>query len=85
MKKSKEKQLDFVLRTWGGARPGGGPKRKTNELPHRARPDLDGRVPVHVTLRIMRGLPNLRTKSTFKEVKAALAAGADRCGFRLVH
>jgi REP element-mobilizing transposase RayT len=40
---------------------------------------------VHVTLRIVDGLPSLRTKSTFQQVKEALHAGADRFGFRLIH
>ena len=40
---------------------------------------------MHVTTKVVAGLPNLRVKSVFRAVRAALLAGADRFGFRLVH
>ena len=41
--------------------------------------------PVHVTLRIVAGVPSLRDWARFSELRAALARGQERFGFRLVH
>jgi REP element-mobilizing transposase RayT len=40
---------------------------------------------VHVTLRVVRGVPSLRSQVCFRAVKRAFAAGKARLGFRLVH
>ena len=59
-------QLDFdlpkPLATHGGKRKGAGrkPTRAGNWVVHRARPWHDQSHPVHVTLRVRRGIPNLR-------------------------
>src|SRR5262245_45792378 len=80
-------QLEFakVVRppTWGGARKGAGRPRTKNLLPHRARPSLAARFPHHVTLRIRRGIPTLRTRKSFARVKWAFRYGCDRFGMRL--
>jgi REP element-mobilizing transposase RayT len=72
---------------WGGAREGAG--RKPNgpepQLPHRARPSINPRHPLHATLRVVRGLPNMRTKRTARVIRVAIMLGAERFGFRLVH
>jgi putative transposase len=61
-------------RTWGGAREGAGrpaaKQRKT--MPHRARPEHNARHPVHVTLRVIRGLPNLRHLKTAGPIGEAI-------------
>jgi putative transposase len=54
-------------------------------VPHARRPVLAARHPVHVTLRIARGLPNLRRGRTFRELGRAFHGGRQRFGFRLVH
>lgn len=73
-------------RTHGGARAGAGrPRTGTAGMPHVGRPELDRRHPVHVTLRVMRGLPSLRSRRLFGVVEGALRAGASRFGFSLVH
>ena len=41
--------------------------------------------PLHLTLRIVPGLPSLRTNTLFAKVQKALAQGQRRFGFRLVH
>jgi REP element-mobilizing transposase RayT len=41
--------------------------------------------PVHLTLRVVAGLPSLRADGTFEAVRFALAAARERFGFRLVH
>jgi REP element-mobilizing transposase RayT len=40
--------------------------------------------PVHVTLRVRRGISSLRERAVFVSVRRALAAGKDRFGFALV-
>jgi len=81
------KQLDLSFRTWGGARPGAGrpPRAERAGVSHLARPSLSRLHPVHVTLRVVSGLPSLRETAAFAAVRRALAAGRARFGFRLVH
>lgn len=80
-------QLALPLRTWGGRRPGAGRKPNNGRagVSHLRRPVVEGRHPVHVTLRVCRGLRSLRTHRVFVAVQAALAAGNERFGFRLAH
>jgi hypothetical protein len=54
-------------------------------VPHRERAKLTTCVPLHVTLRLARGLPTLRQTQTHRILREALAAGSQRVGFRLVH
>ena len=74
-------------RRWGGRRAGAG--RKPNGaragVAHEARPALSRNHPVHVTLRVVRGLPNLRHRKQRKAIFGAFAKGKERFGFRLVH
>jgi hypothetical protein len=79
-------QLGMVFRTWGGARRGAGRKPKQpRSTPHRARPPLASRFPVHVTLKIDAALPSLRTQLSHPHIKECLRRGKERAGFRLVH
>jgi len=52
---------------------------------HAKRPELREHFPVHVTLRLEKGLPSLRRKEAYRVLKRAFGAGAMRFGFRLVH
>jgi REP element-mobilizing transposase RayT len=49
------------------------------------RPALSHRHPVHVTLRVVAGLPSLRVGRLFHEVRNAFSRAQERFGFRLVH
>lgn len=78
----------------GGARPGAGrpaKKRKPGDpLPHVARPKLDRHKPMHVTLRVARGVPSLEKELLRNRVRKALRgarAQAEKKGaqFQLVH
>jgi hypothetical protein len=70
----------------GGARPGAGRKRqKDSGVPHTTRPPLSSRYPVHITIRILDGLPSLRGKAVYNVLKRRFDAGKDRFGFRLIH
>jgi putative transposase len=75
----------------GGARPGAGRKPKIPGLPgvdHRERTPFAKRFPVHVTIKLRRGLPRLRSKPAYEALRAAFAAGCARDlggAFRLCH
>src|SRR5687768_6431364 len=78
-------QLSLPLREWGGRRKGAGRKPNGSRpmVSRKARPELNGRNPVHVTLRVLQAIPSLRVLNHW--VRRALIAGADKPGFRLVH
>jgi REP element-mobilizing transposase RayT len=78
----------------GGKRPGAGrpPKGKRAGSPHKARPELNRRYPVHVVLRVVRELGSLRRRRMYKAFRAATIAVALRelnwkvdGAFRIVH
>jgi REP element-mobilizing transposase RayT len=74
---------------WGGARPGAGrkplPAHKRKRVPHEARAELNARHPVHVTVRLRKGLRPLRNKRTYTVLRACFSAACGRFGFRLLH
>ena len=84
---SRDPQLAFTFRSWGGKRKGAGrpPKGNAAGVSHLRRRSLSRHHPVHATLRIVCGVPSLREGRLFDEVRFALAAGRERFGFRLVH
>ena len=71
----------------GGARLGAGRKRApgSRELPHVARPKLDPRKPLHVTVRLRSGLPSLREQALLERIRRAITDGKTRFGARIVH
>jgi len=86
--RAKVSQSSFVFRTWGGKRKGAGRKSTRPEGPgvsHRRRPLLASRFPVHVSLKVRVGLPNLRGPKLRKVVLKCLRRAQERVGFRLVH
>jgi REP element-mobilizing transposase RayT len=92
-RKGKTAQLGFHFRTHGGARRGAGrrPKGATSLASHLERPALSPHHPVHVTLKVKRGIgsggsdDSLRGSAMFRAVRSALAGARARFGFRLVH
>ncbi len=75
------------LPTWGGRRKGAGRKRQAGlrRVSHKRRPEHVARFPLHVVLRARSDAPVLRRGNIFRSVRSALAAGAARAGFRLIH
>jgi REP element-mobilizing transposase RayT len=69
----------------GGWRPGAGRPRGKTTHAHATRPAFAASAPVHVTLRIVPGLPSLRRERVVRVVRAAIAAGGHREEFRVVH
>lgn len=82
-RKKKQQLMKFLL--WGGKRPGAGrkPKGAKAGVSHRQRAPLASRFPVHVTLRLDRGLPRLRRKAAYAVLRRCLLRSNDRVGFRL--
>ena len=64
---------------WGGKRKGAGRNKQPGSgLPHRARPRLASRFPVHVTMKVVSDLPNLRAKPQLRLIEGAFRAGLGR-------
>lgn len=84
-KKSEQRALPFVQR--GGRRAGAGRKPNGPQagVGHGPRARLAARFPAHVTMKLRRGLPRLRSKREYASLRTAFAAGCDRDGFRLTH
>jgi len=80
-------QAELFARTWGGAHKGAGRKRRAprKRVEHRRRALFRGARPAHVTLRLAEGLPSLRQAATYRALVAALGAGSERLGLRLIH
>jgi REP element-mobilizing transposase RayT len=83
------RQLAFELRSapgWGGRRDGAGRKPSpVRRDPHRRRAPLAARFPCHVTLKVRREIPSLRSVRLVRELERRFAAACDRGRFRLVH
>ncbi len=86
MPKTASTQLQFAFVSRGGARQGSGRKRiaPRPSVPHRARAKMAKRFPVHVTLRVVPGVPSLRGRLPFRVLLEALLACAERERFWLV-
>ena len=69
----------------GGWRPGAGRPRGRTTASHAARPAFAASAPLHVTLRVVGGLPSLRHERVVRVVRGAIAAGGHRDDFRVVH
>jgi len=72
---------------WGGKRKGAGrkPNGRKAGVSHLRRAPLAGRYPVHVTMRIARGLPGLRNRKLLPVLTKCFVQGKEREGFRVVH
>ena len=84
------KQLTFHdvrMRTGrGGPRAGAGrPPGPRPLVLHRERERIPGNCPVHVTCRVRKDVPGLRTKRLVREFRRSLAKACERGRFRVVH
>ena len=84
------KQIELHLPIWGGRRKrrrkrGRGENRKLRKVPHRRRPALSPKHPVHATWRVLPHVWNLRSRRCFLRIARSFERGRDRFGFRLVH
>ena len=79
------RQLEMPLKHWGGKRKRSGrkPVGLRSCVRRIKRPKLHDQLPVHVTLRVLTDIPNLRVMAA--PITRALHAGAERYRFRLLH
>ncbi len=87
MRRKRDRQAQFEFPEWGGKRTGAGrkPMGATACVSHHGRAELKERFPVHVTVRIARGLPGLRERNAYHLLLLSFRAGRERFGFRLNH
>src|SRR5215813_8798781 len=71
----------------GGKRRGAGrpPKGSRSGSPHKERPYLHARYPVHVTLRVVGAVGNLRRRCVYQAIREATLTTARRENFRIIH
>jgi REP element-mobilizing transposase RayT len=77
----------LLFKKRGGKRRGAGrkPKGRRAGSPHKARPELNARHPVHVVLRVIGAVGNLRRRFTYRAIREATLTTARREDFRIVH
>jgi putative transposase len=80
-------ELDLRRRTWGGAREGAGRKKKTGKRPpaHRERAELRAYHPVHVVMRVKKGVPRLRKARAYLAIRRSLVRCLGNEAFRVCH
>src|SRR5512146_881597 len=83
--RSEPEQL-ALFKKRGGKRRGAGrpPKGKRAGSPHKERPYLHARYPVHVTLRVIAAVGNLRRRCVYQAIREATLTTARREDFRIV-
>jgi REP element-mobilizing transposase RayT len=71
----------------GGKRRGAGrpPKGARAGSPHEPRPYLHARYPVHITLRVVAAVGNLRRRCVYQAIREATLTTARREDFRIIH
>jgi REP element-mobilizing transposase RayT len=76
-----------LFKSRGGKRRGAGrpPKGARAGSPHKTRPELTARYPVHVVLRVIGAVGNLRRRFTYRAIREATLTTARRDDFRIVH
>ena len=86
------RQLGLGLKFRGGKRPGAGrprtrphPGLEAPGVPHVRREELNGRDPVHITMRVQPGLGYLRAQRQAAEIQRALRAAREKFGMRIIH
>ncbi|TMQ24328.1 MAG: hypothetical protein E6J90_08190 [Deltaproteobacteria bacterium] len=85
-RRSEPEQL-VLFKKRGGKRRGAGrpPKGKRSGSPHKERPFLHERYPVHVVLRVIGAVGNLRRRCVYQAIREATLTTARRENFRIVH
>jgi hypothetical protein len=85
MKLRKLKQLEMKgLKGWGGKRKGAGRKNQTGTINHLKRERVNSKTPIHVTMKLRHGLPDIQCPEMHEKFKAG-ALKAKALGLRVVH
>ena len=85
--RSAARQLTMEFRSHGGRRAGAGRKPGSARPPvhHVKRPAVPRRCPTHVTLRVRRGVPSLRSRRFICAFRTTLREACERGEFRVCH
>jgi putative transposase len=84
MKGRRMKQLEFRPVGRGGRRPGAGrPKRRPSRVSHLTREKFK-KKPVHITLKILEGVGDLRTEKRFVRIQRAFFAACGHLDMRIL-
>src|ERR1041384_7199144 len=79
-------QLLLFRKRWGKRRGAGRPPRGPRAgSPHKQRPFLHARYPVHITLRAISAVGNLRRRCVYQAIREATLTTARREDFRICH
>jgi REP element-mobilizing transposase RayT len=82
------RQVEMAFRTHGGYRPGAGRKKPVGRRcsePHRKRPAINPRHPLHVVLRSSKRIGSLRIKPIYDAIREAMRVSAANNAIRIVH
>lgn len=84
-KKSEPMQQPLVFSRRGGKRKGAGrkPKGKKAGVPHVRRAAFSSSTPLHVTVRVAKGVPNLRSRKALRVLRTSFRIARERLGMRL--
>ncbi len=78
-------QLQFKkIDGWGGKRRGAGRKNKSSTVNHGARQIITHKTPLHITMKLKRGLNGLRTQKMLQQLKTSLGKAKAK-GLRTIH
>lgn len=79
------KQLEFEkVKGWGGKRRGAGRPNRTGKVSHGKREPVDFKKPLHITLKVRKGVVNIRHPHLLKEFRRAVR-GAKGFGIHIIH
>jgi hypothetical protein len=75
-----------VKSSWGGARAGAGrpAQHAIASEPHKRRPSLSPRYPVHVVARVGAGIRGFGSRRSWRAIRRAVDRSLARCDFRIV-
>jgi REP element-mobilizing transposase RayT len=84
-RRTEPEQLVLWKKRGGKRRGAGRPPKGARAGSHKQRPYLHARYPVHVTLRVVAAVGNLRRRCVYQAVREATLTTARREDFRIVH
>ena len=82
-----QQRLRFRGENWGGKRKGAGrkPKFERAGVAHRRREKVTRHLPVHVTMKLRKGLPSLRRRRESRALFGVFGKVCEGAGFRVTH
>lgn len=80
------RQQKLVFSRRGGRRKGAGrkPKGERAGVSHDRREEFPPSAPIHVTVRVLKGVPNLRSRKAVRVVRTCIRLARERLGMRLI-